>query len=244
MFSSHSEFSALHTTITNLVSMYYHFTLLLLFRPFINVKFLRSSISPQEICIQAADNISVLVQSYDQLYTLRRTPSFVPYIVLTSSIIHLAATSFSESPRSSGISRLEESTIALKSMRDCHRFAKYSLHIIRYLAKKWEVPFDNESDEADLEEMCEPSASSMNLFCPNSESLNITSVKSTTNIGKRDPNPLFTPFSMQGKPLIPSKGLAVAGFELIEKPEQPESRWLSAVLNESIKSIPFVPLSS
>ncbi|KUI54278.1 Nitrogen assimilation transcription factor nit-4 [Cytospora mali] len=51
---------------------------------------LQRSISPRDVCTQAADAIQGLLRSYSQLYTLRRTPSFVPYFVLTSSIMHLA----------------------------------------------------------------------------------------------------------------------------------------------------------
>ena len=49
------------------------------------------------MCIQAADAIQGLLRSYSQLYTLRRTPSFVPYFVLTSSIMHLAVAAASAS---------------------------------------------------------------------------------------------------------------------------------------------------
>ncbi|KAI0010783.1 fungal-specific transcription factor domain-containing protein [Xylariaceae sp. FL0662B] len=70
--------------------MYYHFAILLLFRPLIKLRIIGSSILPRDVCAQAADAIQGLLRSYSQLYTLRRTPSFVPYFVLTSSIIHLA----------------------------------------------------------------------------------------------------------------------------------------------------------
>lgn len=70
--------------------MYYHFAILLLFRPLIKLRIIGSSISPRDVCTQAADAIQGLLRSYSQLYTLRRTPSFVPYFVLTSSIMHLA----------------------------------------------------------------------------------------------------------------------------------------------------------
>src|SRR3954471_24456523 len=70
--------------------MYYHFAILLLFRPLIKLRIIGSSITPKDVCAQAADAISGLLRSYSQLYTLRRTPSFVPYFVLTSSIMHLA----------------------------------------------------------------------------------------------------------------------------------------------------------
>ncbi|EJT79914.1 hypothetical protein GGTG_04996 [Gaeumannomyces tritici R3-111a-1] len=70
--------------------MYYHFAILLLFRPLIKLRIIGSSVSPRDVCLQAAEAISSLLRSYSQLYTLRRTPSFVPYFVLTSSIMHLA----------------------------------------------------------------------------------------------------------------------------------------------------------
>lgn len=70
--------------------MYYHFAILLLFRPIIKLRIIASNISPRDLCLQAADAIQGLTRSYAQLYTLRRTPSFVPYFVLTSAIMHLA----------------------------------------------------------------------------------------------------------------------------------------------------------
>ncbi|KAI1327032.1 hypothetical protein F5Y16DRAFT_410553 [Xylariaceae sp. FL0255] len=70
--------------------MYYHFAILLLFRPLVKLRIIGSAILPRDVCSQAADAIQGLLRSYSQLYTLRRTPSFVPYFVLTSSIMHLA----------------------------------------------------------------------------------------------------------------------------------------------------------
>ncbi|KAJ2970197.1 hypothetical protein NUW58_g9769 [Xylaria curta] len=70
--------------------MYYHFAILLLFRPLIKLRIIGSAILPRDVCSQAADAIQGLLRSYSQLYTLRRTPSFVPYFLLTSSIMHLA----------------------------------------------------------------------------------------------------------------------------------------------------------
>ncbi len=79
--------------------MYYHFAILLLFRPLIKLRIIGSAILPRDVCSQAADAIQGLLRSYSQLYTLRRTPSFVPYFLLTSSIMHLAVgASVSESP--------------------------------------------------------------------------------------------------------------------------------------------------
>lgn len=71
--------------------MYYHYSILLLFGPFIKLRILGSSLNPYEICVQAADAIASLLRSYRQLYGLRRIPSFVSYIVLASGIMQLVA---------------------------------------------------------------------------------------------------------------------------------------------------------
>ncbi len=64
------------------------------FSPLIKLRIIRSSITPRDVCSQAADAIACLLRSYARLYTLRRTPSFVPYFVpyfvLTSLIMHLS----------------------------------------------------------------------------------------------------------------------------------------------------------
>jgi hypothetical protein len=53
--------------------MYYHYALLLLFRPFINLRILKSNVVPHDICLQAADNISSLLQSYNRVYAIQNT---------------------------------------------------------------------------------------------------------------------------------------------------------------------------
>lgn len=70
--------------------MYYHFCLLCAFRPFIGVTLEGSNISPKEICIQAAQSILALAQSYDDLFTLRRVSGFIPYFVCASGLLSLA----------------------------------------------------------------------------------------------------------------------------------------------------------
>lgn len=144
--------------------MYYHFAILLLFRPLIKLRIIGSSISPRDVCSQAADAICGLLRSYSQLYTLRRTPSFVPYFVLTSSIMHLAiaATSPGASQSAEGgnspqdgqsphrtskldphvVDALTRGIADLTEMTPCHHFAEQALNILRFLAKKWNVDVD------------------------------------------------------------------------------------------------------
>ena len=151
--------------------MYYHFAILLLFRPLIKLRIIGSSIMPRDVCSQAADAISSLLRSYSQLYTLRRTPSFVPYFVLTSSIMHLAiGATFSDTTSSAAESEsaqggqsprpsygrplatpklsphvaeaITRGIADLTEMAPCHFFAEQALNILRYLAGKWNLDVD------------------------------------------------------------------------------------------------------
>lgn len=133
--------------------MYYHFAILLLFRPFIKLRIIDSSLLPKDICLQAADAIQGLSGSYSKLYTLRRTPSFVPYFVLTSAIMHL--TIGAELPPSSSQALVDPNAppridpdlaqaisrgIAdLTEMAPCHHFAEQALNILLHLAKRWHI---------------------------------------------------------------------------------------------------------
>ncbi|KAG0649229.1 Nitrogen assimilation transcription factor nit-4 [Hyphodiscus hymeniophilus] len=69
--------------------MFYHFAILLVFSPFIKIRFIDSIIVPYEICSQAVNAILSLLSSYRHLYTLRRTPCFVPFIALASNAMDL-----------------------------------------------------------------------------------------------------------------------------------------------------------
>ncbi|KAL2261580.1 hypothetical protein VTK26DRAFT_3843 [Humicola hyalothermophila] len=243
--------------------MYYHFAILLLFRPLLKLQIIGSSISPRDVCSQAADAISGLLRSYAQLYTLRRTPSFVPYFVLTSSIIHLAiaathtetaepvdssnaAVSSEPKPELSPHVReiLCRGIADLTEMAPCHHFAEKALNILRYLAKKWNVDVEIKTGggEAPTQpelphkvESTRPVAGSLNFFAPNfSESdFNCAWPKGAASgtVGDaragprpKDPkqvtdateNPLFWPFPMQGRPILPTGiKLKEAGFEFI-----------------------------
>lgn len=143
--------------------MYYHFAILLLFRPLIKLRIIGSNVSPREVCTQAADAIQGLLHSYSQLYSLRRTPSFVPYFVLTSSIMHLAIAASTpasmQGHKDGPVSGPGDSSVPsdlgekvtrsinrgienLAEMAPCHHFAEQALNILRYLAKKWNIKVD------------------------------------------------------------------------------------------------------
>jgi hypothetical protein len=176
--------------------MYYHFAILLLFRPFIQLHFINSRVSPRDVCSQAADAILTLVRSYDQLYTLKRIPSFVPYVVLTSCIIHLIRASGSNS----ALNSFRQGANDLRDMCVCHGFAKRALNVLRFLAEQWETGNAlGEEPQMPLEEvkhLCAPSSTSLNFFCP---------IIVTHTLGDIEPSglsTLFAPFPMQGLPLL------------------------------------------
>lgn len=145
--------------------MYYHFAILLLFRPLIKLRIIGSSISPRDVCTQAAQAIQGLVHSYSQLYTLRRTPSFVPYFVLTSSIMQLAIAASTPQSHSGGqegpqlpgrglvpqpsedvAKTINQGIADLTEMAPCHHFAEQALNILRFLAKKWNIEVNVDID--------------------------------------------------------------------------------------------------
>ncbi|KAH7126190.1 fungal-specific transcription factor domain-containing protein [Dactylonectria macrodidyma] len=228
--------------------MYYHFAILLLFRPLIKLRIVGSKVSPRDVCSQAADAIQGLLKSYSQLYTLRRTPSFVPYFVLTSSIMHLAIGAASMESNSDVATtdkmaaaakfdpRVKESIrqgIAdLTEMAPCHHFAEQALNILRYLAQKWDIEVDiqgNTLTQEEYDRLVKPNTGSLNFFAPNLREGDILCNWGTGKVlagGDDRPsvpktadsmeNPLFWPFPMQGRPILPSgQELEEAGFAII-----------------------------
>lgn len=221
--------------------MYYHFAILLLFRPLIKLRINGSKILPKDVCTQAADAIQGLLTSYSQLYTLRRTPSFVPYFVLTSSIMHLAiGASTGENMGASSTKKevkiepgvketLKRGIADLTEMAPCHHFAEQALNILRYLAKKWniDVEFEGRNLPAeDYDRVVRPYTSSLNFFAPNVNvedficewgtgkvTLGNQEERQVDKAAESMGNPLFWPFPMQGRPTLPTgKELEQAGF--------------------------------
>ena len=182
--------------VANISSMYYHFAILLLFRPLIKLRIVGSKVSPRDVCSQAADAIQGLLRSYSQLYTLRRTPSFVPYFVLTSAIMHMAIAASSptdtpsppsptgDAPMPSGAPSGKSDPRVFKSIRQgiadltemapCHHFAQQALNILRYLSKKWNLDVDlghggTKVPHEDVDSLVKTNTSSLNFFAPNAQ---------------------------------------------------------------------------
>ncbi|OIW30459.1 hypothetical protein CONLIGDRAFT_279533 [Coniochaeta ligniaria NRRL 30616] len=87
--------------------IYFHFCLLALFRPFVLYGVDVAGISPRNVCAEAVNAILGVTQSYASLFTLRRTPCFVPYFVfaagLTRILLKRDPTAENSSSPSSGV---------------------------------------------------------------------------------------------------------------------------------------------
>lgn len=141
-------------------SIYYHFAILHTFRPFLRLRILNSRTLPRQLCLQAADAIQAHLRAYSSLYGLRRTPSFLPYVVLGTSRIYLAIEQLGgpgESKQgdydswlsahvrtSKSVSRhaaeaLKANMAALDEMARCHRAAMVGVRMLGYLTRAWGV---------------------------------------------------------------------------------------------------------
>ncbi|KAM0265349.1 hypothetical protein ACHAQJ_000190 [Trichoderma viride] len=227
----------------------HNFTPAVLFaQPLIKLRIIGSKVSPRDVCSQAADAIQGLLTSYSQLYTLRRTPSFVPYFVLTSAIMHLAIGATAVKSEDAEISEekmkkaakmdprvseaLSQGIADLTEMAPCHHFAEQALNILRYLAKKWDIDVNVDGDKVppdDADNLVRPYSSSLNFFAPNvqesdfmcgwgpsPEMVDTLQAPSTKKSAEMGENPLFWPFPMQGRPILPTgKELEQAGFAIL-----------------------------
>ncbi|KFY66239.1 hypothetical protein V496_02136 [Pseudogymnoascus sp. VKM F-4515 (FW-2607)] len=185
------------------IHMYYHSANLLLFQPFLKLRFLGSAFSPLGICVQSAENIYSLLQTYRQLYSLRRASSFLPYLVLISGVNILIH----------GSSRMaSDYTVQnfgdLKDMSYHHGFAFRSLDILRYFARHWGIflpsSFGIAGAPPNAAELCPPSNSSLNFFCPRLTSALRTVADTMEDLfsESKQQTLLFLPFPYQGAPLL------------------------------------------
>ena len=204
--------------------MYYHFALLLLFRPFIKLTFIGSAVTPREICTQAAESISSLVRSYHNLYTLACTPSFVPYIVLTASIMHLL-----DGNTVLGPAYFLKGMGDLSDMSDCHGFARRAIEILRYLAKKWApyIPYNESAfnDPGDSQKSSTSlSISTVDFFTLISDE-SLPKVEGTKIITLPD-TPIFAIFANQGVPILRTSDPSQPEVESDDKANDVE-KWLN-----------------
>ncbi|PNY29440.1 Nitrogen assimilation transcription factor nit-4 [Tolypocladium capitatum] len=250
LLSIYTQYLNWYDRIPEVLRLGHNFTPAVLFaQPLIELCIIGSKVSPRDVCSQAADAIQGLLTSYSQLYTLQRTPSFVPYFVLTSTIMHLTISSASlgSDPAGSAAEKmrsvvktdphvseaLKQGIADLTDMVPCHHFAEQALNILRYLAKKWNIDVDMDGGDVNLnpeeyDRLVRPYTSSLNFFAPSVGSddfgadwgggrvLPEDAPQAVEKAAESMENPLFWPFPMQGRPMLPTgKELEQAGFALL-----------------------------
>ncbi|ATY58887.1 pathway-specific nitrogen regulator [Cordyceps militaris] len=128
--------------------MQYHFSILLLFRPFLRLDIIGSAVVPKKVCLQSANSMSALLRWYAQLYTLKRTPTFLPYFILTSSVTLLSIGILTARPNADGrgttvdpniIDNVQQGMDGLAEIAPCHQFAEQAVSILSLLAQNWNI---------------------------------------------------------------------------------------------------------
>ncbi|KAJ9651200.1 hypothetical protein H2198_009502, partial [Neophaeococcomyces mojaviensis] len=113
-----------------------------------------SSVSPRSVCIEAARNILSLVESYKGLYTLRRTPSFVPYLILTARLIAMMEMPLEEA--GGGFPKADPTTYRgiefLHELASSHGFARRAISICELFRQAWNVGIERDLDDDSREE--------------------------------------------------------------------------------------------
>jgi hypothetical protein len=154
---------------------------------------------PRDVCNQAADAVTGIVRSYADLYTLRLIPSFVPYFVLVSAIIHLVTVK--TDPSNANVrGKLLKSISDLEEMSKCHAFALRAIDALRCLANLWGVEVSFNGDGGYSRDVTTSSSASPDQFSPDIGILQL--LQRIQPVLSSNDHPLFSPFPMQGLPSV------------------------------------------
>ncbi|KAK5245285.1 hypothetical protein LTS06_009291, partial [Exophiala xenobiotica] len=123
--------------------IYYHFAVLLLFRPFYNTGILDTVAFTRLVCSEATENILSLVKAYQNIYSLRRTPAFFPYLVMTAEVARMA--DHKTGPNGHRIYHTP-SIKYLGELALAHPFATRAMVICKFFRDGWEIRLAPEDD--------------------------------------------------------------------------------------------------
>ncbi|KAH8175727.1 fungal specific transcription factor domain-containing protein [Sarocladium implicatum] len=143
----------------SLDSMCYHFAIIQLFHPFLDLQLIGARLSPASICHQAADAIQGLLKSYSQIHTLNRTPVFIPFVAMASAISHLekriiaepATEAYWDTNRGTlgglsyhALGELDQDISDLRVMSGRHYSAVQAVGFLRSLARERKIELSSE----------------------------------------------------------------------------------------------------
>jgi len=124
--------------------MYYHCSLLLLFRPFLKATFTRNiDVTPREVCRQAANNISEIWSRHLAMYGLAGIYTFQVHCLFTACTIHII-----NLPTIAATNHFVQACNTLQKLIPRNDWAKSALTILRGLVEKWELILPQDAEEA------------------------------------------------------------------------------------------------
>ncbi|XMA13646.1 hypothetical protein WAI453_006437 [Rhynchosporium graminicola] len=194
--------------------IYYQFAVLTLFAPFIRLRLPNSPFRPHEICFQAIETINAHLAAYRRLHSLRRTPSFLPIIILASRLFH----ALQEEPLTAAVpNQLKQGVDDLQAMGYSHKEAVRGAQVLVALGAHVPIsPAKKVTLTSNVEDACKHICVAMEVFglarercCFAGQSFVLGS--------------LFSPFPFQVLPALEFKNeLHLAGFELIDEEDGTE----------------------
>ncbi|KAL7272218.1 hypothetical protein RUND412_004985 [Rhizina undulata] len=123
--------------------MFYHATVLMLFRPFMNTPVPSLGDTTRNLCLAAATEIISLVSVYRNIYTLRRISMLVPNLILSACTIFILGL-----PDKLQQAKLDQGILDLREIGNCWPVCHQNLQIIQDLSKKWNVSLPEGTKQA------------------------------------------------------------------------------------------------
>lgn len=122
-------------------SIFYHNSVIHLFRPFVKVSFVQNLKPPRQICMEQANRISQLINSYSQTYGLQNSMLLMIHCNMSAAIIHLV--NVSSTPAIDPTCKDQSETYLIESLRGLHQMqqtyplaGRYIMAIVS-LIHKW-----------------------------------------------------------------------------------------------------------
>lgn len=119
----------------DLDSMYYHTSIMHLFRPFLWVDLTNSDVSPREVCKTCASTIHYMISNYRRIYGFQQGLLILSHVIMSANIIDLV-----NMPNPSAVEHLILGVTCLREMSYHQILGSRFLDIILALAEQWKKP--------------------------------------------------------------------------------------------------------